>query len=188
MDPLQEPEPLIVVDQLTIRNEAGTVVSICYTMQHKLVGQKIYNHDAMDPTITMGLLPEFQHLLTPAEPGAPASEAPQEHTVHTAGRPPCGENGDANSYVLVDQNGRWWMSLLMNGEQVTERQRANSQIPPPNSSALAPCTAGRLWPREAGGTSPTPMPKYAPDAASGVSRGGSNMPSTCLSQRAPPSN
>lgn len=35
------------------------------------------------------------------------------------------ENGEANSYALLDDQGRWFMSLLLNGEQVTARQEAN---------------------------------------------------------------
>lgn len=34
-------------------------------------------------------------------------------------------NGDANHYALLDGDGRWFMSVLMNGEQMTARQEAN---------------------------------------------------------------
>lgn len=34
-------------------------------------------------------------------------------------------NGDANSYALLDDKGHWFMSMLVNGEQMTERQEAN---------------------------------------------------------------
>lgn len=34
-------------------------------------------------------------------------------------------NGEANNYALIDDVGRWWMVVLMNGEQTTERQEAN---------------------------------------------------------------
>lgn len=34
-------------------------------------------------------------------------------------------NGDANSYALLDENGQWFMSMLVNGEQVEARQEAN---------------------------------------------------------------
>lgn len=35
------------------------------------------------------------------------------------------ENGEADSYALVDQEGRWLMTLLHNGSQVTQAQRDN---------------------------------------------------------------
>jgi len=121
----KHPRLCTVVAQLTTKDEDGRVVSIRYTTQHEFLGQKVDNHDVVDPTIAMGLLPEYQHLLTSPAADAPTTEIPREHTVHTAGRLHFRENGDANSYALLDENGRWWMSLLMNGEQVTERQRAN---------------------------------------------------------------
>lgn len=46
-------------------------------------------------------------------------------TIHTAGLIEFRPNGDANSYALLDNKGNWWLSLLMNGEQVTVRQEAN---------------------------------------------------------------
>lgn len=118
----KHPRLCTVVDHLTVRNIAGRVVSTHYTAQHEFLGQLIQDHNVVDTTIARGLLPEYRHLLTatPAE-----AEAELEHTVHTPGRLHFRENGDANSYALLDENGRWWMSLLMNGEQVTERRRAN---------------------------------------------------------------
>lgn len=35
------------------------------------------------------------------------------------------EDHDANHYFMVDENNHWWMKLLVNGEQITERQEAN---------------------------------------------------------------
>ncbi len=115
------PRLCTVVDHLTVTNLAGQVVSTHYTTQHEFLGQLIQDQNVVDTTIARGLLPEYRHLLTAKQPEAP----PHEHTVHTPGRLHFRENGDANSYALLDENGRWWMSLLMNGEQVTERQRAN---------------------------------------------------------------
>lgn len=120
----KHPRLCTVVAQLTTRDGDGRVVSIRYTTQHEFLGQKVDNHDVVDPTIAMGLLPEYRHLLADSTTDAPGSEQ-REHTVHTPGRLHFRENGDAYSYALLDENGRWWMSLLMNGEQVTERQRAN---------------------------------------------------------------
>lgn len=48
-----------------------------------------------------------------------------EPVTHTPGRIRLRANGDANSYALVDEDGKWWMSLLVNGEQITARQEAN---------------------------------------------------------------
>jgi hypothetical protein len=33
------------------------------------------------------------------------------------------EDGDANHYSILDENGRWVISLLLNGEMMTEKQR-----------------------------------------------------------------
>lgn len=46
-------------------------------------------------------------------------------SAHTPGRLTVRANGDANSYALLDQNGQWWMSLLLNGQQLTASQEAN---------------------------------------------------------------
>lgn len=46
-------------------------------------------------------------------------------TPHTTGRLAFRENGDANSYALVDDDGNWLMSLLHNGQQLTDTQREN---------------------------------------------------------------
>lgn len=36
------------------------------------------------------------------------------------------ENGEANSFAVLDEDrGRWWLSLLHNGEALTELQRHN---------------------------------------------------------------
>ncbi len=44
---------------------------------------------------------------------------------HTPTRLTVRANGDANSYALLDDKGQWFMSMLVNGEQMTERQEAN---------------------------------------------------------------
>lgn len=44
---------------------------------------------------------------------------------HTTTRLTVRANGEANSYTLLDYQGKWFMSLLMNGEQITARQEAN---------------------------------------------------------------
>jgi len=44
---------------------------------------------------------------------------------HTQGLLTVRENGDANSYALMDETGNWLMSLLHNGQQVTETQQEN---------------------------------------------------------------
>ena len=46
-------------------------------------------------------------------------------TAHTQGRITFLEDGDANHYSMLTEGGRWWLSLLMNGEQTTARQIAN---------------------------------------------------------------
>lgn len=46
-------------------------------------------------------------------------------TTHTPGRITFLPDGDANRYSMLTEDGRWWMALLMNGEQVTARQEAN---------------------------------------------------------------
>lgn len=46
-------------------------------------------------------------------------------SLHTPGKIVFRPNGDANSYAMLDEAGHWWMSLLMNGEQITARQEAN---------------------------------------------------------------
>lgn len=46
-------------------------------------------------------------------------------TPHTHGRLTFRENGDANSYALLDDTGNWLMSLLHNGQQATDTQREN---------------------------------------------------------------
>lgn len=43
----------------------------------------------------------------------------------TPGRMRFHEDGDANTYSMIDEGGRWWLALLHNGEAVTQRQRAN---------------------------------------------------------------
>ena len=48
-------------------------------------------------------------------------------STHTQGRIEFRPNGEANSYALVDETGNWWLSLIMNGKQVTERQIENLQ-------------------------------------------------------------
>lgn len=50
-----------------------------------------------------------------------------EHTIHTPGRIRYYENGEANSYALleVDADDRWLLTMLHNGTDATERQIAN---------------------------------------------------------------
>lgn len=50
-----------------------------------------------------------------------------ERTEHTPGRIRYYENGEANSYALleVDADDRWLLTLLHNGHDVTQRQIAN---------------------------------------------------------------
>lgn len=52
-----------VVDQLTTRNAAGDVVACHYVTEHEFCGQKVRDTSVVDPTIAMGLLPKFAHLL-----------------------------------------------------------------------------------------------------------------------------
>lgn len=49
----------------------------------------------------------------------------QQQTLHTPGKICFKENGEANSYQLLSENGVWLMSILHNGEAITDRQRAN---------------------------------------------------------------
>lgn len=44
---------------------------------------------------------------------------------HTQGRIAVRENGEANSFAIMDDQGDWLLSLLHNGKQVTETQREN---------------------------------------------------------------
>jgi len=46
-------------------------------------------------------------------------------TIHTQGRITVRENGEANSYAILDDKGQWLLSLLHNGQQVVETQREN---------------------------------------------------------------
>lgn len=41
----RRPHPCTAIDQLTVRNAAGAVVSIRYTTQHEFPGQKVGNHN-----------------------------------------------------------------------------------------------------------------------------------------------
>lgn len=47
------------------------------------------------------------------------------NATHTATRLTFCANGDANSYALLDDQGKWFMSVLVNGEQLEPRQEAN---------------------------------------------------------------
>lgn len=44
---------------------------------------------------------------------------------HTQGRITVRENGESNSFAIMDDQGDWLLSLLHNGKQVTETQRKN---------------------------------------------------------------
>lgn len=44
---------------------------------------------------------------------------------HTKGSIAFRADGDANHYAMIDKSGRWLMSVLMNGEQLTAQQEAN---------------------------------------------------------------
>jgi hypothetical protein len=46
-------------------------------------------------------------------------------TTHTPTRLTVRANGDANSYALLDDKGHWFMSMLVNGEQMEAKQEAN---------------------------------------------------------------
>lgn len=46
---------------------------------------------------------------------------------HTQGRLAFHTDGDANRFTMVNEQGRWVASLLLNGEQVTTRQVANME-------------------------------------------------------------
>lgn len=44
---------------------------------------------------------------------------------HTPGSITYRENGDANSYAILDGNGKWLLSLIHNGEPLLHTQREN---------------------------------------------------------------
>lgn len=44
---------------------------------------------------------------------------------HTPGPIAIRANGDANSYALIDADGKWLLSVLHNGDAMTARQEAN---------------------------------------------------------------
>lgn len=46
-------------------------------------------------------------------------------TIHTPGRVTFKEDGDANHYSMLTEDGRWWLAVLANGEQTSELQIAN---------------------------------------------------------------
>lgn len=50
-----------------------------------------------------------------------------EREAHTRGRIRYHESGEANSFAIIEEgtDGRWLMTLLHNGHDVTERQKAN---------------------------------------------------------------
>lgn len=52
-----------VVDHLTLTNSKGEIIRVSYITEHLFLGQIVKTHDVVDPTIAMGLTPEFQHLL-----------------------------------------------------------------------------------------------------------------------------
>lgn len=43
----------------------------------------------------------------------------------TQGRITFKEDGDANHYSMLTEDGRWWLAILANGEQTSARQVAN---------------------------------------------------------------
>lgn len=43
----------------------------------------------------------------------------------TQGRINFHEEGEANHYAMLTEDGRWWLALVANGEMTSERQRAN---------------------------------------------------------------
>lgn len=45
--------------------------------------------------------------------------------LHTKGRITVREDGEANQYAILSDDGHWLLTLLHNGQQVTQRQRAN---------------------------------------------------------------
>lgn len=44
---------------------------------------------------------------------------------HTEGRISVEAQGEANQYALLDDDGNWWMSVLVNGQQPTPLQAEN---------------------------------------------------------------
>lgn len=44
---------------------------------------------------------------------------------HTQGRVTFREDGDACHWSMLTEDGRWWLAVLANGEQASERQIAN---------------------------------------------------------------
>jgi hypothetical protein len=46
-------------------------------------------------------------------------------TAHTPGRITFKEDGDANHYSMLTEDGKWWLAILANGEQTSARQVAN---------------------------------------------------------------
>lgn len=59
----KHPQVCTVVDQLTTTNSKGDVVRTFYVTEHQFCGQSVRNYDVVDPTIAMGLLPEYAHLI-----------------------------------------------------------------------------------------------------------------------------
>lgn len=63
---------------------------------------------------------------------------------HTPGQLTVHENGEANSYTLIDTDGQWLISLLHNGQQVTEKQRENFRRLAACWNRLAKFTTGQI--------------------------------------------
>lgn len=48
-----------------------------------------------------------------------------QHTIHTPGKVRFQADGEANRFAMLTEDGRWLLTLLHNGEAVSERQAEN---------------------------------------------------------------